>query len=99
MDIQRDSGATPATQQPESQATAELAELSYEAAVGELERIVAQLERGSLGLDQALAAFQRGTALARHCRQKLDEVERTIRLLVENEQGEIERQPLDEGTL
>ncbi|MDI9498104.1 MAG: exodeoxyribonuclease VII small subunit [Bacillota bacterium] len=79
-----------------AQNNAELAGLSYEAAIEELERIVSQMERGSLTLDQSLAAFRRGTALARHCRARLDEVEQSIRQLVEREDGSRQELPLDE---
>ncbi len=75
---------------------AELGELSYEAAIEELERIVSQMERGSLTLDQSLEAFRRGTALAQHCRARLDEVEQSIRQLVETEDGSRLELPLEE---
>ncbi|MDI9471278.1 MAG: exodeoxyribonuclease VII small subunit [Bacillota bacterium] len=78
---------------------AELRKLSYEAAIEELERIVSLMERGSLTLDQSLAAFRRGTSLAQHCRARLDEVEESIRQLVEAEDGSTVELPLDEEGL
>ena len=54
---------------------------SFESAVAELETIVQEMENGQLPLDQALAAYQRGTALLRHCQNQLTKAEQTIRVL------------------
>jgi exodeoxyribonuclease VII small subunit len=47
-------------------------ELSFEEARRELERIVAQLETGQAGLEDAVALWERGEALYRLCLGKLD---------------------------
>lgn len=47
-------------------------ELSFEDARKELERIVAQLESGRAGLEEAVALWERGEELHRHCLAKLD---------------------------
>ncbi len=54
---------------------------SYEAALEELEQLVAQLNAGQLPLDQLLSRYQRGAALLRFCRAKLDAVENQIQVL------------------
>lgn len=54
---------------------------SYEAALEELERLVAQLDAGQLPLDQLLSQYQRGAALLVFCREKLDAVEQQIQVL------------------
>ena len=54
---------------------------SYEAALEELERLVAQLDAGQLPLDQLLSQYQRGAALLAFCREKLDAVEQQIQVL------------------
>ena len=59
--------------------------VTYEAALQELEQLVAALEAGQLPLDSLLTQYQRGAALLRHCRSQLDAVEQQIRVL---EQGE-----------
>jgi exodeoxyribonuclease VII small subunit len=48
------------------------AEPTFEEARKELERIVAQLESGQAGLEQALALWERGEELYRICLGKLD---------------------------
>jgi exodeoxyribonuclease VII small subunit len=47
-------------------------EPTFEQARGELERIVAQLEGGDAGLEEAIALWERGEALYRLCVAKLD---------------------------
>ena len=55
--------------------------LSYEAALHELEALVAQVESGQLPLDALLAGYQRGSSLLRVCRDKLAAVDQQIKLL------------------
>ena len=47
-------------------------ELTFEQAQAELERIVEQLERGQVPLDEAIALWERGEQLHAFCRAKLD---------------------------
>ncbi|MBK7050561.1 MAG: hypothetical protein RL710_1358 [Pseudomonadota bacterium] len=55
--------------------------VSYEAALEELERLVARLESGELPLDQLLSSYQRGAELLKFCRERLDAVESQIKVL------------------
>lgn len=48
-------------------------ELSFEEALRQLEEIVTILERGDVSLDQAIAAYEKGTALKAHCQKRLEE--------------------------
>ena len=50
-----------------------LAAISFEDALRELETIVTSLENGDVSLDDAIAAFERGTALKAHCQARLEE--------------------------
>ena len=63
------------------ESTSELLEVSFEAAVSELETIVSQMESKELPLQDTLAAFKRGTALLQHCQKTLVEVEQQVRIL------------------
>ncbi|MFM8546121.1 MAG: exodeoxyribonuclease VII small subunit [Betaproteobacteria bacterium] len=54
---------------------------SFEKAVAELETIVQSMESGSLALEQSLAAYRRGAALAAHCRRLLAEVQQQVKIL------------------
>lgn len=54
---------------------------TYEAAVQELEALVARLDAGQLPLDELLTQYRRGEALLQFCRGRLDAVEQQIRVL------------------
>lgn len=48
-------------------------ELTFEAALKELEMTVARLESGDLTLEESLALYERGQQLASHCQVQLDQ--------------------------
>ena len=55
--------------------------LSFEAALAELEQVVADMESGKLPLEESLAAYQRGAELLRQCRSRLDDAQQQVRIL------------------
>ncbi|HLZ68239.1 MAG TPA: exodeoxyribonuclease VII small subunit [Aliidongia sp.] len=56
----------------------EIAGLSFEEALEELETIVRQLEAGRGRLDDAIGSYERGAALKRHCEAKLNEAKAKV---------------------
>lgn len=56
---------------------------SFEAALAELEQVVADMEAGQLPLDDALAAYKHGTELLQHCRGRLEDAQQQVRVLEE----------------
>jgi exodeoxyribonuclease VII small subunit len=56
-------------------------ELTFEKALAELEKTVAQMEGGKLTLEQSLAAHKRGLELARFCQEKLASAEQQVKVL------------------
>ena len=68
--------------------------LPFEQAIEELEGVVEKLEGGELDLEAALAAFERGVSLSKHCAGQLDSAERRIEMLVE-QGGELLARPFD----
>lgn len=63
--------------------SADIANLSFEAALAELERIVAELESGRAELDRSIEVYERGAALKAHCEAKLKEAQlRVEKILV-----------------
>lgn len=54
---------------------------SYEAAMAELETLVASMESGELPLEASLAAYRRGAELVKYCQQVLERVEQQVRVL------------------
>ena len=59
----------------------DIQKMSYEEAYAELEQTVQRLETGGLPLAEALALYQRGMELAKHCNLQLDEAELSIKKL------------------
>ena len=65
--------------------------MPFERALEELETIVAQMEDGTLSLDQSLAAYRRGAELVKICETALEHAKEQVRVL----DGELLR-PLSE---
>jgi exodeoxyribonuclease VII small subunit len=53
-------------------------EMSFEAAMAELEKVVGQLERGDVALEQSIALYERGAALKKRCEAKLNEAQEKV---------------------
>jgi len=57
-------------------------DITFEAAISELEIIVSQMESKQLPLQDSLSAFKRGTALLQHCQKTLAQVEHQVHILI-----------------
>ena len=57
---------------------------SFEAALSELEKLVASMELGQLSLEQSLAAHKRGLELAQYCQTKLAQAQQQVQVLEAN---------------
>lgn len=55
---------------------------SFEASLAELERIVKELEKGELPLEQSLALFENGMRLSADCKRQLEEAETRVEILM-----------------
>ena len=66
---------------------AEVAGLSFEDALAELEAIVKTLEGGQGRLEESVRAYERGAALRRHCETKLAEAEQKVQAITEGPGG------------
>jgi len=56
----------------------DIAAMSFEQALAELETIVARLEKGDTRLDDAISAYERGAALKQHCEARLREASEKV---------------------
>ncbi len=63
---------------------------SFEASLEELEKIIVDLEKGEKALEDQLKAFERGIGLSRDCLKRLDEVERKVQVLTQDEKGDFQ---------
>ena len=59
----------------------------FEAALAELEALVARLEGGDLPLDEALKTFERGVELTRHCQASLKSAQQKVEILLKRGSG------------
>jgi exodeoxyribonuclease VII small subunit len=57
---------------------------SFEAALAELEKVVASMESGKLTLEQSLAAHKRGLELAQYCQSVLSQAQQQVKVLEES---------------
>ncbi len=75
----------------------EIAGLSFEDALKELEGIVQKLEQGQVKLDEAISSYERGALLKKHCEQKLAEAKMKVEKIVFAADGSVGTQPADLG--
>ena len=66
-------------------------ELNFEEAMKRLEEIAQELEKGDLDLDQSVKKFEEGMALSKKCNEILQEAEKRITILIQ-EDGEIKEE-------
>ncbi len=71
-----------------------LSQLSFEDALAELEKIVRGLEGGQQKLEDAIASYERGAGLRRHCEAKLAQAEARVQAIVERADGTPDLRPL-----
>jgi exodeoxyribonuclease VII small subunit len=73
--------------------------LTFEEALGRLEKIVSQIETGKVSLEQSIEKYAEGVALIKQCRSILDSAEKKIQLLAKDQgmalevSGELEDAP------
>jgi exodeoxyribonuclease VII small subunit len=67
---------------------------TFEESVADLEKIVAAIESGQIGLEESLAKYEQGMELVRKCRGILDRAEKRIEQLTQSADG-LCAQPLD----
>ena len=70
-------------------------EIKFEDALAKLEKIVADLEGGSLSLEESLKRYEEGIELSRLCLKKLETAKKTVESLVKKETGETETKPFE----
>jgi len=66
----------------------------FEECLQQLEKIVEQLEKGDLSLEQSLKLFEEGVRLSNSCRQELEAAEGKVEILMKNG-GKLQPQPFE----
>lgn len=78
----------------EETATA-VAELTFEKALAELEKVVARLESGDVPLEELIALYARGAALRAHCEDKLKAAEARVAEITQGSDGALRANPVE----
>lgn len=64
-----------------------VAGLSFEAALAELEQVVARLEGGQVALEESIALYSRGAELRAHCEDRLKAAEARVAEIAQGPDG------------
>jgi exodeoxyribonuclease VII small subunit len=81
--------ATPTAAMTAPKLPEDVAAMSFEDALAELERIVKGLEGGQQKLEDAIGAYERGAALRAHCEAKLAEADARVQAIVAAADGSL----------
>ncbi len=74
-----------------------MAKQTFEEAMKQLEQIVQELESGDLPLEKAILKYEEGVRLSRFCSEKLDETEKRITILQDQEGNVLEKPFMQEN--
>ena len=77
--------------------TTDIAAMSFEDALAELEQIVRRLEAGQVKLDDAIQSYERGAQLKQHCERKLNEAQQRVDRIVIGPDGTVGAEPAKLG--
>ena len=66
-----------------------ISEMTFEQAMSELERIVTQLERGDVPLEDSISLYEKGAELKKRCETKLKEAEQKVAAITLDEEGSV----------
>lgn len=78
------------------EARPDVAGMSFEAALQELEQVVGRLESGDVALEESIALYARGAELKRHCEKKLNEAEEKVAQITEGADGSVSARPVEQ---
>jgi exodeoxyribonuclease VII small subunit len=83
---------TPSTAAPTAE---DVAALSFEQALAELEKIVGELESGQAPLERSIEMYERGAALKAHCEKRLEAARLRVEKIVMGPQGATGAEPAE----
>ena len=66
-----------------------ISEMTFEQAMSELERIVTELERGDVPLENSISLYEKGAELKKRCETKLKEAEQKVAAITLDEDGSV----------
>ncbi|MDC1356004.1 exodeoxyribonuclease VII small subunit [Pseudomonadota bacterium] len=66
-----------------------LDKMTFEEAMNELENLVESLDKGDISLDQAIAAYDKGSQLKDHCQKKLNEAKMKVETIQSSDNSDV----------
>ena len=72
-----------------------LEKMTFEDAMDELESIVNALDKGDVSLDEAIAAYDRGSVLKDHCEKQLNQAKMKVETIQSGENGKLISDKID----
>lgn len=72
-----------------------MSKITFEQSMKKLEQIVQELESADLPLEEAMKKFEEGIKLSSLCSEKLDETEKKITLLLQDQKGNVLEKPFE----
>ncbi len=66
-----------------------ISKMTFEQAMSELERIVTELERGDVPLEDSISLYEKGAELKKRCETKLKEAEQKVAAITLDEDGSV----------
>jgi exodeoxyribonuclease VII small subunit len=66
---------------------------SFEESLKRLEKIVEQMERGDLPLEDSIKLFEEGTRLSAECKEHLEQAEGKVQILMKQRDGSVKAEP------
>ena len=81
--------------QPKDHEKKKITAMTFEEAMTELETLLQWVEKGEGSLEQSIAAYERGMALAEHCGACLAKAEQRVEQIVKKSDGSVTQEPMD----
>ena len=72
-------------------------EFKFEESLKRLEKVVEELEGGSLTLELSLKRYEEGVRLAQQLSKRLEQAQRRVEILMKDGAGELTAQPFENG--
>lgn len=73
-----------------------MAELKFEESLKQLEKIIKDLEKGDLPLEDSLKKYEEGVRLSQQLSKKLEQAQKRVEVLMKAEGGRLDTKPFDD---
>jgi exodeoxyribonuclease VII small subunit len=71
--------------------------INFEQALDQLEKLVSELERGDVSLENSLKNYERGVKLANFCQKEIENVKQKVEMLVKKSDGSLALEDFEEN--